>query len=854
MLRRILITDFAGKPHRGLKASLFSTAPPQITPPFIHQCQTVLQAKLVHQQLLVSGTLTLNLASHLIGTYISLGCSSSSCSFLRRYPPSDSSVYHWNSLIRLTLHHGRLRESLSLFRLMHSLSWTPDNYTFPFVLKACGELRSRGGGASVHALAWVTGFETNSFVGNALVTMYERCGFLGDAWKVFDEMLVRGVWDIVSWNSMMTGFVQRGEPKKALGVFTRMTNEFGIIPDVISLVQVLPSCASLGSCKEGKQAHGFAIRNGLMDNMFVSNGVMDMYAKCGMMDEANKVFSNMTEKDVVSWNSMVAGYSQIGRFDDAIRLFDKMREEKIEMDVVTWTSVISGFAQRDLGHEALGVFREMLSRGSEPNNVTLVSVLSGCASVGALNHGKEIHCYAVKHDSYSDKNASDDDDNIVVNGLIDMYGKCKRDDVARAMFDSIAPKDRNVVTWTAMIGGYAQHGEASKALELFSEMFKQDCHRKPNSFTLACALMACARLATLRTGKQIHAYVLRHHHDAVTLFVLNCLIDMYAKCGDVEDAQMVFDGLREMNEVSWTSLMTGYGMHGRGEAALKIFDEMRQLGFTPDGITLLVVLYACSHSGMVDQGMEYFNRMEKDFGVVPGSEHYACAVDMLGRAGRLDEAFHLIEEMPMDPTFVVWVALLNGCTIHGKVQLGEHAERKLSELASNNDGSYTLLSNLYANARRWKDVARIRSLMKHTGIKKRPGCSWVEGIKGTATFFVGDRTHPRTKEIYQILAEFMQRIKDLGYVPETKFALHDVDDEEKGDLLLEHSEKLALAYGILTTPGGAPIRITKNLRVCGDCHTAFTYISKLIDHEIVLRDSSRFHHFKNGSCSCKGYW
>lgn len=433
-----------------------------------------------------------------------------------------------------------------------------------------------------------------------------------------------------------------------------------------------------------------------------------------------------------------------------------------------------------------------------------------------------------------------------------MYTKCKSIDVGRAIFDSILPKDRNVVTWTTMIGGYSQHGEANDALELFSQMLKEDRSVKPNAFTISCALMACARLAALRFGRQIHAYVLRNKYDV--LFVANCLIDMYSKSGDIDIARSVFDNMKQRNAVSWTSLITGYGMHGQGAEALKVFYDMRKEGLVPDGITFLVVLYACSHSGMIDEGNKYFNGMIKNFGVIPGEEHYACMVDLLGRAGRLDEAMKLIDEMPMKPGPIVWVALLSGCRKHANVELGEYASNRLLEMESENDGSYTLLSNIYANARRWKDVSRIRSLMKHTGIKKRPGCSWVQGKKGHATFFVGDRTHPQSKQIYAILTELIRRIKVIGYVPETSFALHDVDDEEKGDLLSEHSEKLALAYGILTSAPGAPIRITKNLRVCGDCHTAITYISMIIDHEIILRDSTRFHHFNKGSCSCRGYW
>jgi pentatricopeptide repeat protein len=310
----------------------------------------------------------------------------------------------------------------------------------------------------------------------------------------------------------------------------------------------------------------------------------------------------------------------------------------------------------------------------------------------------------------------------------------------------------------------------------------------------------------------------------------------------------------QRNSISWTSIMTGYGMHGRGHEALEIFDKMQKAGFVPDDVSFLVVLYACSHSGMVDRGLAYFDSMSRDYGVAACAEHYACIIDLLARSGRLDKAWNIVKDMPMEPTAVVWVALLSACRVHSNVELAEYALSKLVEMNAENDASYTLISNIYAKARRWKDVARIRNLMKNKGIRKRPGCSWVQGKKGTASFFVGDRSHSLSPQIYALLERLIDRIKSMGYVPETDFALHDVDDEEKNNLLVEHSEKLALAYGLLTTSPGTPIRITKNLRVCGDCHSAFTYISKIVDHEIIVRDPSRFHHFKNGSCSCGGYW
>lgn len=392
---------------------------------------------------------------------------------------------------------------------MLKLGCAPDQYTFPYVLKACGDLPSFRRGAAVHALISTTGFDLDVFVCNALISMYARCGELDDARHVFDEMLNRGIFDTVTWNSIVAAYTQRRDGQNAVVLFRRMTSDSDIHPDVVSLINVLPACASLGASLHGKQLHGFAVRSGLFENVFVGNALMDMYAKCGMMDEANKVFERMEVKDVVSWNAMVTGYSQVGRFEEALGLFEKMREEKIELDVVTWSAVIAGYAQRGHGYEALDVFRQMLLSGSKPNVVTLVSLLSGCASVAALLQGKEIHCYAIKsvlNYAWNDPG----EDLMVINGLIDMYAKCKSTNVACSMFDLVAPSNRNVVTWTVMIGGYAQNGEANEALKLFSEMFQEDKSVKPNTFTMCCALMACAHLAALRFGTQIHAYILRN--------------------------------------------------------------------------------------------------------------------------------------------------------------------------------------------------------------------------------------------------------------------------------------------------------------------------------------------------------
>ncbi|XP_043706622.1 pentatricopeptide repeat-containing protein At5g16860 [Telopea speciosissima] len=837
--------------YRFIIRNLASTATATPFHFLLKECKSLSEARCIHQQILVRGLI--GMASDTVAMYVACDAPVYALAALERLTPSPPAVFWWNALIRRDVRLGFLDGALTLHSQMEKLGWRPDQYTFPFVLKACGELPSFRRGTAVHGVVCARGFESNVFVCNALVAMYGRCGALEEARQVFDEVLQRKIDDVVSWNSILAAYVQGGHPSSALELFVRMGKDVRLRPEAVTLVNVFPACASVGASLQGRGAHGFSLRSGLIDDVFVGNAVVDLYAKCGMMEAAKKVFDRMPVKDVVSWNAMVTGYSQSGSFEDALQLFERMQEEKIELNVVTWSAVIAGFAQRGRGCEALDVFRKMQISGAAPNVVTLISLLSGCAAVGALLQGKETHGYAIRR--ILNQNDGDPGDDLMVNNaLIDMYSKCRRAKDAHAVFELISPNERNVVTWTVLVGGYAQHGDANNALELFSSMFRGPNARIPNAFTISCALMACARLASLRLGKQIHAYVMRNRFESVMLFVANCLIDMYSKSGDVDAARRVFDKMEHRNAVSWTSLMTGYGMHGRGEEALQVFDSMRAAGLVLDGVTFIVVLYACSHSGMVNQGMDYFNIMGSEFGVVAGVEHYACMVDLLGRSGRLDEAVELIKGMPMKPSPIVWVALLSACRTHANVDLGEYATKRLLELESENDGSYTLLSNIYANAGRWKDVARIRSLMKKTGIRKRPGCSWVQGKNGTATFYVGDRSHPQSQQIYEVLANLIGRIKALGYVPETSFALHDVDDEEKSDLLAEHSEKLALAYGILTSAPGAPIQITKNLRVCGDCHTAITFISRIVDHEIIVRDSSRFHHFKMGVCSCRGYW
>ncbi|KDO70478.1 hypothetical protein CISIN_1g0374141mg, partial [Citrus sinensis] len=332
------------------------------------------------------------------------------------------------------------------------------------------------------------------------------------------------------------------------------------------------------------------------------------------------------------------------------------------------------------------------------------------------------------------------------------------------------------------------------------------------------------------------------------------VIDMYAKCGSIDSAREIFDRMRQKNVISWSAMIAAYGYHGQGKKALDLFPMMLSSRVLPNRITFVSLLYACSHTGLVEEGLRLFSSMWDDFAVRPDVKHYTCMVDLLGRAGRLDEALKLIESMSVEKDEGLWGALLGACRIHKNVDLAEMAAKSLLERQPQNPGHYVLLSNVYANAGRWQDVAKIRDLMTRRRLKKIPGWTWIEVENKIHQFSVGDSTHPQSEEIYRMLVTLSEKLELAGYIPDTNFELHDVDEEVKVGNLYSHSEKLAIAFGLIATPEGTHIRIMKNLRVCGDCHSFIKHVSAITRRVIIVRDANRFHHFEGGACSCRDYW
>eukprot|EP01018_Ginkgo_biloba_P012108 Gb_38817 [translate_table: standard] len=853
--------------------------------------ETLAEGKLVHTYMTVKGLkLDIHLGTVLVTMYAKCGSLADARRVLDQM--LERNVVSWTVMIAAYTRHGDFEAALKLFYQMQRIGVQPNEFTFSCVLPACANLALL---KEVHEEIIIRGLQSDVFVANALVDMYAKCGNIENARQVFDNLHQR---DVVSWNTMIAGYVQNGHVEEALELFKKMPERnvvswttmiagyaqtrhaeealellrqmqpAGIEPTSKTIASVLPACANLSALEQGMEIHGTIIRSGFQSDVIVGNALIYMYAKCGKIEKARSLFDKMHQRSDISWTALVAGYAYNGYVDEALKLFQNMPER----NVVSWTAMIAGYAQNGHGEEALNFFSQMQLAGVKPNSKTFASVLPACANLEALKHGMEIHEEIIRSGYQSDA--------FVVNALVDMYAKCGNLESARDLFDNMCQRDvvswnaliagyaqhghveealklfqkipeRNVVSWTAMIAAYVQNGRGEAALELFQQM--QLAGVKPNSKTFASVLPACANLAALEQGKEIHKEIIKSGFQS-DIFLGNGLVDMYAKCGSIEIARNMFDKMPRQDVVSWTVMISGYAMHGFGKEALKLFEQMQHAGKKPDHVTLLGVLSACCHAGLVDEGRRYFDCMEQYYHITPAMEHYGCMVDLLGRAGHLDEAHDFIIKMPVKADSSVWGCLLGACRIYNNIELGEHVAEQLFKLDPKNSLPYVLLANIYGAADRWEDIENVWKIMKDRRVKRNLGCSWIEVNKQVYTFLVGDRSHPQTQKIYAELERLSRQMKVAGYVPTTSFVLNDVEEEQKEQILCHHSEKLAIAFGLINTSPGTPIRVIKNLRVCCDCHSATKYISKIVAREIVVRDANRFHHFKDGCCSCGDYW
>lgn len=514
----------------------------------------------------------------------------------------------------------------------------------------------------------------------------------------------------------------------------------------------------------------------------------------------------------------------------------------------------------------------MMSSEIEPDDRIFTTILSACSRVRNLDIGRIVHGYITEsnvvidyhlqtailnmYTSFGDMDMAQSfydklkTKNVVASTAMIMgYSKVSNVEAARLIFDEMV--DRDLVCWSAMISGYANSDKPQEALEIFHEM--QQHGIKPDQVTMLSVISACAHLGALDKARQIHLYV-DEKGFGNALPVQNAMIDMYAKCGSLDKAKEVYGRIHRKNIISWTSMINAFATHGDVHNALRHFQQMKLENVEPNWITFVGVLYACSHAGLVEEGEKAFESMVKEYRITPKLEHYGCMVDLYGRANRLRDALELVESMPVAPNVVIWGSLMAACRIHGESELGEFAAESLLKIDPDHDGAHVFLSNIYAKERRWENVGVVRNSMKHKGISKQRGCSMIEMDDDIHTFLTADKNHKRTDEIYAKLEVVVDKLRQVGYTPDTNCVLVDLSEDEKKEAVLWHSEKLALCYGLISQEKQSSIRIIKNLRICEDCHNFMKLASKLFNREIVIRDRTRFHHCRDGVCSCKDYW
>ncbi|CAI9289814.1 unnamed protein product [Lactuca saligna] len=739
-----------------------------------------------------------------------------------------------------------------------------------------------------------TGYNPTLFLHNTLLNMYFKCNESDLALQLFDEMPERNV---VSWNSLISGYTQLGQYIFAKEAFikARTTN---VNLSKHTLASLLSICAQTGDLELGKVIHSLIIVTGVGIDAFLTNPLIAMYSKCGRIDQARITFNKCNQLDDVSWNSMISGYAKSNLHNEMLQILVKMHQCEVrfssyvlgsvlkaccsnfnhsliwgkllhscsiklgwDLDVVVGTALLDMYAKIGELNDAISIFNllpnknvvmcnamisgmlkfrnkslnlflEMQRNGFRPSEFTFSTMIKDCIISQDFEFGKQIHALICKNNFEKDK--------YIGSVLIEFYSKWSSMEDALLCFKSTNKQD--IVTWTSMIVGHAQNGEFEKSLILFCKLLSFGL--KPDEYTISNVLSCCGNLGSVRCGEGIQCYSVKGGIGDSGV-VLNSLIHMYAESGDIDCANRVFEVADKCDVVAWSSMICSSAHHGCAKETLRVFEMMIESGIVPNDVAFLGVLTACSHGGLVEEGLRYYETMKGEFGISPTEKHCACMVDLLGRAGRLSEAKTFIMNSNFKNTPVMWRALLSSCRIHKNTEVGKQVAETLIELEPESSSSYVLLYNIYTDAGMESEATKIRDLMSTRRIKKEPGLSWIEVGNRVSSFLVGDKLHPQSESIYVKLNDVFEKIKKVGYRNEKK---------GNGFMVNPHSEKLAVCFGLISLGGGAPLRVMKNLRVCEDCHVVMKLISKVEKREIVLRDPIRFHRFKDGICSCGDYW
>ncbi|XP_076945314.1 putative pentatricopeptide repeat-containing protein At1g69350, mitochondrial [Bidens hawaiensis] len=747
--------------------------------PIFRSCSSITRLTQLHTHLLVTGQHKSPLAStKLIDSYAQMGSLDSATLVFQTFHTPDS--YMYGVLIKRYVWSGLFTKAFALYNnMLHQLTLIT-SFIYPSVLRASSGFRDLSLGKTVHGRIIKHGFHSDFVVQTSLVNMYGEGSCVTYARKVFDEMPQR---DLVSWTLVISMHLHSGQPSEGLKVFRSMMLD-GHSPDYVTLLGVAEACGELGLRLQSKAVHGYVVTRKIESSdqiTTLSNSLISMYGKCGELYTAQCLFDGISNRSTSSWTAMITCYNHNGCYEAALNLFVKMQESKAEPNAITmmgvlcscarlnslkqgksvqgfvirkhldpdndilgptlidlysscgkfntchkifnlsrdrhiftWNMIISGYTREGMSEDALDLFKQMRAHKVSPDEFTVASIVSACGTMGSLYLGAQVHTYAIKTGVLNE---------FVLNSLIDMYAKCGFVDLAYTIFKN--QSDKGVVTWNSMMWGFAHNGKSVEAMNLFDQMWLDDLEM--DDVTFLGVIQACSDLRDLEKGKWVH-------HKLITNGVMNniinnnayvstALLDMYAKCGELWMAQRVFDMMPYKSVVSWSAMIDGYGMHGLVDMSISVLDKMLESKVKPNEITFMNILSACSHAGYVDRGQLYFNSMKKDFGIEPKLEHFSCLIDLLSRAGHLDEAYNVIISMTFEPTSGIWSSLLSGCRIHRRLDMIKLVQENLEKI--DDTGFYALLSNISAEGEDWKQFQSVRSLMKTTGLKKLQGCSMV---------------------------------------------------------------------------------------------------------------------------------
>ncbi|PRQ53236.1 putative tetratricopeptide-like helical domain, DYW domain-containing protein [Rosa chinensis] len=739
----------------------------------------------------------------------------------------ERDVVSWNSLISGYLQNGECLKSIDVYLKMGNAGVGCDRTTSAVVLKACAVMEEVELGIQIHCVAVKMAFDIDVFTGSALADMYGKCKRLDCSLQVFRELPEK---NSVSWSAVIAGSVQNDRFAMGIELFNEM-QKAGIGVSQSTYASVFRSCAGLSAYSLGTQLHGHAVKTQFHSDVVVGTATLDMYAKCDNVGDARKIFNSMPNRSLQSYNAMIVGYARNGQGFEALQLFMLLQksgigfdeitlsgalsacamikghleglqlqglvvkssfrsnvcvtnaildmygkcgdvlgasfvfDEMVRRDAVSWNAIIAAHGQNENKEETLSCFVSMLRSRMEPDEFTYGSVLRACAGQHSLNHGMEIHSRIIKSGMGM---------NLFIGGaLVDMYSKCGMMEEAEKIHHRT---EHTMVSWNAIISGFSLLKQNEDAQTFFSQMLEMG--EKPDNFTYATVLDTCANLATVGLGKQIHAQIIKHELQS-DVYVTSTLVDMYAKCGNMQDSHLMFKKAPKRDAVTWNAMISGYANYGLGEDALRIFDNMQLENVEPNHVTFVSVLRACGHIGNAEKGLYYFRTMLSDYGLKPQLEHYSCMVDIIGRSGQVDQALRLIQDMPFEPDDVIWRTLLSICKLHGNVQVAEIAANSIWQLDPQDSSTYVLLSNIYAEAGMWGEVLEMRKTMRYNRMKKEPGCSWIEVKDEVHAFFVGDKAHPRSEEVYERLDLLVVEMMRIGYRPEIEFVLDEEMEEQE---------------------------------------------------------------------------